>query len=174
MCGVLVSIPRSARRVLVGLRFASHARMVILRDGAEAVRITKEAPSTHRASALDVDGLLEQAEEFVRAGDYLEARVRTRRLRDALPRGAEARVARALRRDDLLVEGWQAENAARSAAYVARERKAIGGDRPEPADVHTGWSRAKLATLWRRCAPMFLRRLPAPPAARAGGGHAPA
>lgn len=84
---------------------------------------------THHDSAIDVNKLLEQAEEFVRSGDYLEAQARARHVQDELVAGTEAsmRVARTLRRYGVLVKEWQAQNAARSAAFVARERRASGG-----------------------------------------------
>lgn len=88
----------------------------------------------HHDSALDVDQLLEKAEEFVRAGDYLEAQARARQVQDELGDGMEGsqRVARTLRRYGVLVEVWRAQNVARSAVYVARERLAIGADAHEP------------------------------------------
>ncbi|WP_437622986.1 hypothetical protein [Sorangium sp. So ce1151] len=91
----------------------------------------------HHDPALDVDQLLEKAEEFVRTGDYLEARARARQVQDELGEGAEGsqRVARTLRRYGVLVEAWHAQNVARSAVYVARERRAIGADERAPTEV---------------------------------------
>lgn len=108
----------------------------------------------HHGSASDVDALLEQAAAFVRAGDYMEAQARVRCARAALGESADAKaraaVARALQRCDALVENWQAENAARSAAYLAREQKAIGADKPRPVEDIGAWRRtvARLRSAW--------------------------
>jgi len=117
----------------------------------------------------DVDELLERAEGFVRAGDYLEAQMCVRQLRDDLGDVAEAaparaRVARTLRRYDALVGAWQAQNSARSAAYVARERRAIGAATQEPTGGVTAWSRAftwlgRVLRPARRARPPARRRL---------------
>jgi len=120
----------------------------------------------HHGSAIDVDELLEQTEAFVRAGDYLEARARAGLARDELGDGAEAatraRVARTLRRCDVLAEEWRAENAARCAAYVARERRAIGADTQEPAEGVAAWSQV-VAWLRSLRGPARRAMLPAPP-----------
>ncbi|XXY44937.1 hypothetical protein WME91_33555 [Sorangium sp. So ce269] len=98
----------------------------------------------HHDPALDVNQLLDKAEEFVRTGDYPEAQARARQVQDALGEGTEGsqRVARTLRRYGVLVEAWQAQNVARSAVYVARERRAIGADEREPTEDVSAWSQA--------------------------------
>jgi hypothetical protein len=83
--------------------------------------------------------LLEQAEGFVRGGDYLGAQARARHAHQELVGAAAAAgVADAdivelerhlelqVRHYDLLAEDWQRANAARHSAHVARERHAIG------------------------------------------------
>jgi hypothetical protein len=116
----------------------------------------------HHSSEIDVNELLEQAEGFVRAGDYLEARARVRHAQDELGDGIEAskRVARTLRRYGVLVEEWQAQNAARSAVYVARERRAIRADEHEPTEGVTAWSQA---AAWLRCMRGWAHRAMLPP-----------
>ncbi|AUX40533.1 uncharacterized protein SOCE26_019340 [Sorangium cellulosum] len=117
----------------------------------------------HHDSKLDVNQLLETAEEFVRAGDYLEAHARARQVQDELGDGTEEsqRVARTLRRYGVLVEAWHAQNAARSAVYVARERRAIGADEHEPTERVTAWSQAA-AWLRRRTGPAHRATPPRP------------
>jgi hypothetical protein len=101
---------------------------------------------TQHGSWSDVDALLDQADEFARAGDGLEAQARARRARDRLDDSSaastRARVSWTLRRCDALALECQAENAARSAAHVAGERRAIGAERPEPAVRASAWSEA--------------------------------
>jgi hypothetical protein len=80
------------------------------------------------ATREKIDWMLAQAASFARAEDYLGAQARARAaLKQVLPGDTSlvADIELALARYGVLAVEWQAQNAARHAAYVARERQAI-------------------------------------------------
>jgi hypothetical protein len=90
-----------------------------------------------------IDELLQEAQAFVRGGDYTGARERVRFARDELSRfvgshqvdEAEASdlagdIELTLEHYDELLAEWQRQNEERHASYLARERSAIA-----PTDV---------------------------------------
>jgi hypothetical protein len=103
----------------------------------------REHAKTHRALAVEIEHLLGQAEGFVRGGDYLGAHERARyaelrveQIAASLPAGdlgvsaLRGYLELRLHHYDALVSEWQMEVETRHAAYVARERRAIGADAP--------------------------------------------
>jgi hypothetical protein len=108
-----------------------------------------EDTGTHFRLTADIDEWLEQAAAFGRNGDYLGAHARARHAEQELERRAPSvpdavlddlrvRVELALRRYDSLVTGWQLQNVARHAAFLARERAVIASgqsEQPAPASL---------------------------------------
>jgi hypothetical protein len=92
-----------------------------------------------RQAQREIDELNEQAAAFARGGDYTGALARAQYARARLSRYAgpeqadrttledfRADADLVVQRYDRLLREWQAENVARQAAYLARERRAIG------------------------------------------------
>lgn len=86
--------------------------------------------------AIDVEALLDQAEAFVRAGDYTDALARAYAAQDGVgartPPCTRSRARQAVARYEELSRQVRASDRARSASHVVAERQAIGGDGPRP------------------------------------------
>ena len=136
-------------------------------DFARSVLPTGSPASANHDSAklrdltFQFEMLLEQAEGFARGGDYLGAQARAHYARQELADGAASAHAAdidivelrrhldlRLRRYDRLARDWQGENAARHAAYLVRERHAIGADVAESDNSRA--RRTRLSTTFRR------------------------
>jgi len=122
---------------------------------------TSDGKERLRDLASRFEKLLEQAEGFVRGGDYLGAQARARYAHEELAQGAvSARVADVdivelrrhldlrLRHYDRLARDWQRQNTARHTAYLVREREAIGAIDEEARPTRAGPT--NLTALFRR------------------------